>query len=123
MRNHGLTRHYEITLGEEKNIMFAKIYGLIWLVVAIVAAGLYVVGAFSMLTAVVFGFICFGLVFMGMMCVLPFTVAHPASVQKTARNNEPPLEKNTSGVIDRLNAFVSAWIFSDGVEMRKPKYR
>ena len=31
----------------------------------------------TMLAIVVFGFIAFGMIFMGMMCVLPGTVSHP----------------------------------------------
>jgi hypothetical protein len=42
------------------------------------AAGImWLSGVFTLLTAVVFGFIAFGMTFIGMMCVLPSAVSHP----------------------------------------------
>lgn len=94
-----------------------------WAVVAIGAGGLYVAGAFSLLSAVVFGFICFGLVFMGMMCVLPFTVSHPEPARKSAKNDEQRFEKKPTSVIEKLHAFHTGWVPSNGAEIRKSKYR
>ena len=46
--------------------------------VYLVSAGVLWLGnVFTLFTAVVFGFIAFGLIFAGMMCVLPTLVAHP----------------------------------------------
>ena len=58
--------------------MSPKMYSLVWTAFGVVAAILWLGGVFSLLVGVVFGFIAFGLVFMGMMCVLPATVSHPA---------------------------------------------
>ena len=51
--------------------MLVKSYWSSWIVFAVMAGIFLSVGSFTMLVAVVFGFIAFGLVFAGMMCVLP----------------------------------------------------
>lgn len=58
--------------------MLVKIYGMLWLATAILALLLYLAGSLTTTAVVVFGFVAFGLVFMGMMGVLPATVVHPA---------------------------------------------
>lgn len=62
--------------------MSPRTYSLIWAACGLVAAILWMGGVFSLLVGVVFGFIAFGLVFVGMMCVLPGTVSHPAPASK-----------------------------------------
>ncbi len=57
--------------------MSPKSYFIFWGVFALSAGVLFLVGAFSMLTLVVYGFITFGLIFLGMMNVLPAAVSHP----------------------------------------------
>jgi hypothetical protein len=57
-----------------------KIYWSLWIVLGLAALFLFAIGSFTMLTAVVFGFLAFGLTFMGMMGVLPTLVSvhrHP----------------------------------------------
>lgn len=44
-----------------------------------IVAVLAVSGNLTMLALTVLGFVSFGLVFMGMMCVLPSTVTHPGT--------------------------------------------
>ncbi len=61
--------------------MLVKSYWSSWIVFAVMAGIFVSVGAFTMLVAVVFGFIAFGLVFIGMMCVLPGEVSHMAVKQ------------------------------------------
>ncbi len=61
--------------------MLVKIYWLLWSLVALVALAFFVTGSFSVFSAVVFGFIAFGLTFMGMMGVLPVIVAHPSIIK------------------------------------------
>jgi hypothetical protein len=65
----------------EEDFMLTRIYAGLWIVVAFMAGLIYLSGNVSMLVAVVFGFICFGLVFMGMMSVLPSTVTHSRPVR------------------------------------------
>ena len=57
--------------------MLVKVYWMTWGVTGLAALLLFAAGSFTMLTGVSFGFIAFGLVFMGMMGVLPVVVAHP----------------------------------------------
>ena len=61
--------------------MLVKIYWSAWALCAIAALSLFAIGNFTLLTAVVFGFISFGLTFMGMMGVLPATITHPAKAK------------------------------------------
>ena len=56
--------------------MVSKVYAVIWSLFALTAAVLFVTGNFSIMTAIVFGFTAFGLVFIGMMFVLPFSITH-----------------------------------------------
>ena len=64
-------------------------------VFAVSAGVLLLAGVFTMLTAVVFGFVAFGLVFVGMMCVLPGQVAHPTTeAAKAPAEYKQPLAAN-----------------------------
>lgn len=57
--------------------MVTKVYTMICTLFAVATAALLVSGNFTMMVAVVMGFIAFGVVFMGMMFVIPFTATHP----------------------------------------------
>ena len=58
--------------------MSPKFYGFLWMVFAVTAGILFLGGVFTMLTGVVYGFAAFGMIFLGMMCVLPGAVSdHP----------------------------------------------
>ncbi|MDM7922076.1 MAG: hypothetical protein QUS14_07225 [Pyrinomonadaceae bacterium] len=54
--------------------MLTKIYIVLWFLIAAAAATLYVTGSMTEMVVVLFGFICFGMVFMGMLSVLPTAV-------------------------------------------------
>ena len=56
--------------------MSPRFYAILWVVFFLAALTCWVAGIMSLLTLVVFGFIAFGMVFAGMMCVLPTQVAH-----------------------------------------------
>lgn len=62
--------------------MLLKIYWTAWAFTCASAMLLFATGNFTMMAAVVFGFISFGLTFMGMISVLPATLAHPAPVKE-----------------------------------------
>jgi hypothetical protein len=84
--------------------MLVKIYWIVWAVTAVAAFSIYALGAFSPLVTVTFGFIVFGIVFMGMISVLPSMVSHPAppkqrKVQVPARTNEVPAAREGLGVL------------------------
>lgn len=58
--------------------MVVKVYALIWIVGALAAAILYLTGNFTPVVNILFGFLSFGAIFMGMLGVLPLTEApHP----------------------------------------------
>lgn len=59
--------------------MIVKVYGLIWLVGVLAAVVLFLTGNFTPLVSVVFGFLSFGAIFMGMIAVLPLTEAPHSS--------------------------------------------
>ena len=63
--------------------MSPRFYSFLWAIYFVVAAVLWLAGVFTLLTAVVFGFVAFGFVFMGMMCVLPGAVSHPHDTKKS----------------------------------------
>lgn len=56
--------------------MIVKIYALIWVIGIAAAAAFYLTGNLTPMMKVVFGFLTFGTVFMGMIGVLPSTVGH-----------------------------------------------
>jgi hypothetical protein len=75
--------------------MIVKIYEIMWAVIALAAAIFLLTGNFTEIVAVVFGFICFGMVFMGMMSVLPAIVAHPdPSVAEAKPREKAKVEAN-----------------------------
>lgn len=91
--------------------MSPRFYGYLWILFA-VSAGLFLLfGALSMVVVVVYGFIAFGLIFAGMMCVLPGIVAHPtektntlpAAAKKEKRSFRKELEPSPAGVHFPLN--------------------
>jgi hypothetical protein len=73
--------------------MSPRFYSYLWIACAVIAGALWIAGYFSMLTLVVFGFVAFGLIFMGMMCVLPGTASHPP-VAKVSANDLSEGEAN-----------------------------
>ncbi|MBV9242788.1 MAG: hypothetical protein JO314_12355 [Acidobacteria bacterium] len=56
--------------------MTPRFYAYLWIIYALAAATCFVTGTLTMMALVIFGFIAFGLIFAGMMCVLPAQVAH-----------------------------------------------
>ena len=59
--------------------MLVKIYALIWVLGLTAATALYATGNLTPVVQVVFGFLTFGAVFLGMMNVLPETVVHSSA--------------------------------------------
>jgi hypothetical protein len=56
--------------------MTPKFYSFLWALFAVAVGVFWFGGAMSMFAVTVFGFVSFGLVFVGMMCVLPGVVGH-----------------------------------------------
>jgi hypothetical protein len=57
--------------------MLTTIYLYTWLATAAAFVLLFLAGDMTMNTIVIFGFIAFGMIFMGMIAVLPDIAAHP----------------------------------------------
>jgi apolipoprotein N-acyltransferase len=75
--------------------MSPKFYSLLWVLFAVSAGILWLGNVFTMLATVIFGFIAFGLIFTGMMCVLPGTVSH----LQPKRIATPPRKKEHRGAV------------------------
>lgn len=63
--------------------MSPKFYVSLWVLSVAAAVVTFFAGAMTMFALVVFGFLAFGLVFIGMMCVLPSSVAHQHELEHT----------------------------------------
>ncbi len=57
--------------------MIVRIYEVLWLAIVLVGALLFVAGQLTLTVGLVLGFVAFGMVFMGMMGVLPATISRP----------------------------------------------
>jgi len=75
-----------------------KIYGMIWLAVALLMLVLFVTGTLTLTLIVAFGFVIFGLVFMGMMGVLPASIAHPAAPKPAVARKQTETNKDRGRV-------------------------
>lgn len=60
--------------------MLTKIYIALWAIIVTSAVVMFVIGGLSELMIVAYGFICFGMVFMGMISVLP-TAVHDSLIK------------------------------------------
>lgn len=75
--------------------MTPKFYLCLWGMFAVAFAMFWLLGAASPVVVVAFGFVAFGLIFAGMMCVLPGVVAHPAA-EAAIEDNAATLEPATA---------------------------
>ena len=74
--------------------MSPRFYWFLWVVYFVSVGVLWLGGAFTLTTLIVYGFLAFGLTFTGMMCVLPNVVSHPtvkkAKTPRPARVERSP---------------------------------
>lgn len=63
--------------------MIVRKYEILWLAILLVAALLFVTGLMTLTVGLVFGFVALGMVFMGMMGVLPAAISHPTPEKPT----------------------------------------
>ena len=96
--------------------MLTKIYAGLWTIFLLAAAIVFVTGNLTMFVGVVFGFVAFGMVFMGMMGVLPATVVHPAPIE--AKIETDPAR---SRIADRVKSYKES-IATSGVGLQKPRH-
>jgi hypothetical protein len=82
----------------------------------------YLSGNLTPVAGVVFGFIVFGMIFMGMMSVLPTGITHPAPAPTGTGffNRAGSLLGRMKG---RVHESSTSWMSSNSVEVRHPKYR
>ena len=92
--------------------MLTKIYTGSWTVTLAAFVLLFATGNLTMLALVVFGFIAFGLTFMGMISVLPSTVVH------SHHRVDEPVRQSLRG---RLRDYKET-LASEALAVRKPKF-
>jgi hypothetical protein len=100
--------------------MYPKMYFAAWALYLLVGGLFFATGNMTPVAWVAFGFVAFGMTFMGMMSVLPSTVGHNAA--KAPAEGPKRFEAvmdNTSEKIRQIGAEIAAPIT---VDMRKPKF-
>jgi len=70
--------------------MIIRIYWFICALLVLAALAVLAVGSFSMMAGVIFGFIGFGVLFMGIIAVMPIWISHPVKLEipAAAKNAE-----------------------------------
>lgn len=100
--------------------MYVKLYAAVWGLLLLVAAGLAVSGNFGIKAAIAYGFITFGLTFMGMMSVLPSIVSTPEGRESLCPSNRRDFHKKE--MPEKSARALHEWLFPTGVEMSEPKH-
>ena len=108
-----------VTGGNAK--VLTKVYFTIWGLVGAAATVFFLTGNMTMLTLVVFGFVAFGLVFMGMMGVLPILVTQPEP-RSVELATKAPRKTVTNESAATFGSAVTGWFVPKGIHLRKPKY-
>ena len=75
--------------------MSPRFYWFLWVIFFVSSVVLSLAGAFTLTTLIAYGFLAFGLVFTGMMCVLPNVASHPAEKVVKQRKPKPALAMPT----------------------------
>ena len=94
--------------------MLTKIYAGAWVTTFAAAFLLFLAGNMTMLAIVVFGFIAFGLVFMGMMGVLPAAIVH------ANHPTQEPVVNTRESVRGRVRAYKES-LTTEALAAGKPK--
>jgi hypothetical protein len=69
--------------------MLVKIYQTLWAIIGALAAIIWLTGSMTPIVVVAFGFVCFGMLFMGLISVLPSTVGHNSPHAQPAAPAKP----------------------------------
>jgi hypothetical protein len=99
--------------------MSVKFYKIVWLLFLAIVALTYVTGNLTAVAGVWFGFAVFGLVFMGMMSVLPTSIVHPAADGDGLLRSAAAFFRRAKG---RFRESHDSWVSSSSVEVRHPKF-
>ena len=102
--------------------MLVRIYFGLWIVGIIIVSMFYLSGNFTPIASVVFGFMSFGLVFMGMMVVLPMTITHPTPDGEN-KSLASMINAKLKPALSRSREFRQSWMSENSVEVRSPRYR
>lgn len=100
-----------------------KAYWTIWAAILIGAMALFVTGNLTAVVVVALGFISFGMIFMGMMAVLPSTISHPSPARTHSNLSVSAYTQRLKGSIHALRSGPSRWLHTDDMAVRKPTYR
>jgi len=98
--------------------VITKVYFALWGLLFVAAAVIFLIGTMTPMTLVVFGFISFGMVFMGMMGVLPILVTQPEA-EKTVK---VPKERTVKEPVGKLRGAMAGFFETRGIAVSKPKY-
>ena len=71
--------------------MILRIYWFICALLVLAALAVLAVGSFSMMAGVIFGFIGFGVLFMGIIAVMPIWISHPVKPEIPAAAKTPEM--------------------------------
>jgi hypothetical protein len=98
--------------------VITKVYFALWGLLFVAAAVIFLIGSMTPMTLVVFGFISFGMVFMGMMGVLPILVTNPEPAKAAKVAKVRPL-KEPAG---KLSGAMAGFFRPQGISLAKPKH-
>ncbi|MCC7306889.1 MAG: hypothetical protein IT173_04940 [Acidobacteria bacterium] len=82
--------------------MYVKMYAAVCVLFAAISAVVFVAGMMTPMAAVWFGFIAFGVVFMGMISVLPSTISVHAPLPRAARVPAKTFDNVVAGTSDAI---------------------
>ncbi|MCC6327151.1 MAG: hypothetical protein IT174_01455 [Acidobacteria bacterium] len=103
--------------------MYVKMYFALCALFAAVSVLLFVAGLMTPMVAVWVGFIAFGVVFMGMISVLPSTISHHTPAPKPVRAPAKTLDNvvaGTSDAIRKIGADIAASGQVEAPELKLP---
>ena len=99
--------------------MSVRSYKLTWLLFLAIVALTFLTGNLTPIAGLVFGHILFGMIFMGMIAVLPASISHPAPAGPGIFTVIGRALRSLSG---KLGESSHSWMSSNSVEVRHPKY-
>lgn len=102
--------------------MLVKIYWAICAAFLLAALVFFLTGNMTTMALVVFGFTSFGIIFMGMISVLPATMSHPAPPKEAAIRPASAYPKQVAES-DTVRPSSTGWFYPKGVETRELDYR
>ena len=88
--------------------MSPKFYSYLWILYFVSAGVIWLAGALTLVGVVVFGFMAFGMVFMGMMCVLPGMSSHPVQKIPKLEKVAKPAKAKPATTVSGFSAYRSA---------------